>query len=79
MIEWSDDDETPVAPSLSTQAPPRSTRMEEQSRESIEVPGQQAREFPEQQMTEVPGQQAREFPEQQVEVNPKRRADEAPE
>ena len=29
MFEWSDDDEVPVAPLLSTKVPPRSTRAEE--------------------------------------------------
>ena len=40
VIEWFDDDEDPVAPPPSMQAPPRSTRMEEQSRGSKEVPEQ---------------------------------------
>ena len=79
VLEWSDDNEDPVAPPPNMQAPPRSTRVEEQSRESVEVPGQQAREFPKQQTIEVPTGQATGVPEQQAEVNPERRADEAPE
>ena len=47
VIEWSDDDKDPVAPPSSMQAPPRSTRVEEQSRGSKEFPEQQARGFPE--------------------------------
>ena len=49
MSEWSDDDGALVAPSLSTKAPPRNTRMEEQSKEGEGVPEQRAKGVPEQQ------------------------------
>ena len=71
VLEWSDDDENPVAPPPNMQTPPLSTRMEEQSRESIEVPGQQA--------TEIPTGQATGIPELQPPIDPERQADEAPE
>ena len=71
MIEWLNDDEDPVAPPQSVQVPPRSTRMEEQSRGSEEVLKQQT--------TEIPAEQATGFPEQQVEINLERWAEETPE
>ena len=42
MSEWSDDDGARVAPPLSTKAPPRNTRAEEQSKGGEGVPEQQA-------------------------------------
>ena len=57
MLEWSDDDENLVASSPNMQTPPRSTHMEEQSRESVEVPGQQVAEIPTGQGMGVPEQQ----------------------
>ena len=64
VIEWSDDDEDPVAPPPRVQAPPCSTCVEEQSRGSKEVPKQQARGFLEQQTTKIPTEQATGVPEQ---------------
>ena len=46
VLEWSDDDEDPVAPPPNMQAPPRSTCTDEQSRESVELPRQQTTEVP---------------------------------
>jgi len=40
VLEWSDDDKTLVAPPPSTEAPPRSTHVEEQARRGEEVPEQ---------------------------------------
>ena len=62
VIEWSDDDEDPVAPPRSVQAPPCSTRVEEQSRGSEEVLEQRARGFPKHQAKEIPMQQTMEVP-----------------
>ena len=62
MLEWSDDDKDPVAPPLSTQAPPSSTHMEEQPRGSEEVPEHQATEVPARQATGVPEQQTKQRP-----------------
>ena len=42
VLEWSDNDETSVAPPPSTEAPLRSIRMEEQARRGEEVPERQA-------------------------------------
>ena len=53
MSEWSNDDEVPVAPPPSTEAPPSNTRMEEQSKGREGVPEQQAMGVPEQQATVV--------------------------
>ena len=53
MLEWSDDDETLVAPLPSTKAPPRNTRAEEQARRGEEVLEQQAMGVPKQQTTRV--------------------------
>ena len=58
VLKWSDDDEDPVAPPLSTQAPPSSTRMEEQPRGSKEVLEHRATEVLPRQATGVPEQQA---------------------
>ena len=44
MFEWSDDDGAPVAPHPSTEAPPRNTRVEVQSKGGEGVPEQQAEE-----------------------------------
>ena len=41
VIEWSDDDENPVAPPPSVQTPSRITHVEEQPREDEEVFEQQ--------------------------------------
>jgi len=57
VFDWSDDDEVPTAPPLSTKEPPRSTRMGDQSRGGDEVPEPQMREVPEQRAREVPTQQ----------------------
>ena len=54
MLEWSDDDETSVAPPPSTEAPPRNIRVEEQARRGEEVPERQATRVPKQQMMGVP-------------------------
>jgi hypothetical protein len=67
VLKWSDDNEDPIAPPPSTQAPLSSTRMEEQPRGSEQVPEHQA--------TEVPAGQATGVPEQQAEVNPERRTE----
>ena len=56
VLEWSDGDEDPVAPLLSTQTPPSSTHMEEQPRGSKEVPKHQVTEVPAGQATGVPEQ-----------------------
>ena len=71
MIEWSDDDEDPVAPPPSMQTPSRSTHMEEQSRGNKEIL--------EQQTTEILAEQATDAPEQQTEINPERWVEENPE
>ena len=63
MSEWSDDDEVSVAPPPSTEAPPRNTRVEEQSKGREGVPKQQAMGIPAQQAKGVPKQQARGVPE----------------
>ena len=42
MSEWSDDDGAPVAPPPSTEAPPRNTRVEVQSKGGEGVPEQWA-------------------------------------
>jgi len=57
MSEWSDDDEVLVAPPPSMKAPPRSTRVEEQSKGKEGVPKQQAMGVPEQRATGVPERQ----------------------
>ena len=46
MSEWSDDDEALVAPPPSTEAPPRNTRTEVQSKGGEGVPEQQVEERP---------------------------------
>lgn len=48
MFEWSDNDEVLVAPSPSTEAPPRNTRVEEQSKGGEGVLELQAMGVPEQ-------------------------------
>ena len=67
MVEWLDDDEIPVAPPPSTEAPSRSTCVEEQVKRSEEVPEQRARGIPAQQATGVPEQQMTGIPEQLAE------------
>jgi len=70
MSEWSNDDEAPVAPPPSTEAPPRNTHAEVQSKRGKEVPEQWARAVPtqhamgvlEQQEQEVLGQWAMQRP-----------------
>ena len=59
MSEWSDDYGAPVAPPLSTKAPPHNMRAEVQSKGEEEVPEQQAKGFPEQQAMRVLEQQAK--------------------
>ena len=76
VFEWSDDNEILVAPPPSTEAPPRNTRAEVQSKRGEEVPEQRAREVPEQQATGVPEQQAMGAPKQQAEEILERRAKE---
>ena len=56
VFEWSDDDETLVAPPPNTKSPPRSTRMEEQAKKGEKVLEQRARGVPTQQATGVPEQ-----------------------
>ena len=46
MSEWSDDDEVPVAPPLSTDVPPCNTLVEGQSEGGEGVPEQQAKGVP---------------------------------
>ena len=78
MLDWSDDDEVPMAPPPGTKGPPHSMRAGDQSRGGEEVPEPQMREVPEQQAGEVPTPQttgvpaghATEVPEQQAEANP---------
>ena len=48
MFEWSDDDEVPVAPPQSMKVPPRTARVEEQSRGGEGVPQQQVMGVPKQ-------------------------------
>ena len=79
MFEWSDDDEVPMAPPPSTKEPPRSMRVEDQSRGGEEVPESQTREVPEQRAREVPAQQTMGVPEQQAEANSEQQAERAPE
>ena len=62
MSEWSDDDGAPVAPYLSTEAPPHNTRMKERSKGGEGLPEQQAKGVPEQQARGIPEQQAEERP-----------------
>ena len=70
MFEWSDDDETLVAPPPNTKSPPRSTRVEEQAKKGEKVPEQRARGVPTQQVMEAPEQQTEEVPERQAEQRP---------
>ena len=52
MSKWLDDDRAPVAPPLSTEAPPHNTHAEVQSKGAEGVPEQQAKGVPEQQAEE---------------------------
>ena len=58
MFEWSDDDETLVAPPPNTESPLHSTRAEEQVKKGEKVPEQWARGVPTQQAMEACEQQA---------------------
>ena len=67
MLDWSDDDETSVAPPPNTASPPHNMRVEEQTKKGNEVPEQRVRGVLVQQATEAPEQQAEEVPERQAE------------
>ena len=54
VLEWSDDDETSVAPPPNTESPSHSTCAEEQAKRGEEVPEQRARGVLAQQATGVP-------------------------
>ena len=62
MFEWSDDDEVPVAPPPSTEAPSCNTRVEVQSKRGKEVPEQHVTGVPEQLEEEVLERRAEQRP-----------------
>ena len=61
MLEWSDDDETSVAPPPNTESPSHSTCAEEQVKKGKKVPKQRVRGVPAQQAMESTEQQAEEI------------------
>ena len=75
----SDDDEAPVAPQPSTEAPPRSPRAEAGAKEAEEVSEQQARSAAAQPATAVPEQRARSVAAQPATAVPEQQAGTVPE
>ena len=71
VSEWSDDDGALVAPRPSTEAPPRNTRVEEQSKGGEGVPEQQAEGVLERQAEGRPTAETARPPPQGIGIDPK--------